>query len=92
MNTKTSKAYNLQANKNNQMQKRTTKFELLASTTLKDAQPSCSLSPSAFHPWHFRVCTFHPSTKRNLTLFQRYNHLRATFDEKDANQSSKSLF
>jgi hypothetical protein len=32
MNNKTSKAYNLQANKNNQMQKRTTKFELLAST------------------------------------------------------------
>jgi hypothetical protein len=32
------------------MQKRTSKFELLASTTVKDAQPSCSLSPSVCYP------------------------------------------
>jgi hypothetical protein len=50
MNNKTSKIYNLQANKNNQMQKRITKFGISTSTTFNDAQPSCSLSPSAFHP------------------------------------------
>jgi hypothetical protein len=63
MKNKTSKAYNLQANKNNQMQKRTTKIELSMSTTLHDAQESYSLSPFAFHPQHFRVFTFHPSIK-----------------------------
>jgi hypothetical protein len=50
MNNKPSKAYNLQVNKNNQMQKRTKKFGLSMSTTLHDAQPSCSLSSFAFHP------------------------------------------
>jgi hypothetical protein len=50
MNNKTSKTYNLQANKNNQMQKKTTKFGISTSTTLNDAQPSCSLLPSTFHP------------------------------------------
>jgi hypothetical protein len=50
MKNKTSKAYNLQANKNNQMQKRIAEIELSTSTTLRDAQLSCSLSPSAFHP------------------------------------------
>ncbi len=73
MNNKPSKAYNLQLNKNNQMQKITKEFGLSTSTTLHDAQPSCSLSSFAFHPQHFRVFTFHPSTKRQLTLFQHYS-------------------
>jgi hypothetical protein len=72
MKNKTSKAYNQQANKNDQMQKRTREIELLTSTTLHDAQPSRSLSPFAFHPQHFKVFTFHPSIKRNLILFQCY--------------------
>jgi len=50
MNNKPSKAYNLQVNKNNQMQKKTKEFGLSMSTTLHDAQPSCSLSSFAFHP------------------------------------------
>jgi hypothetical protein len=52
MKNKTSKTYNLQANKNNQMQKRKRKkeIEFSMSTTLHDAQLSCSLSPFAFHP------------------------------------------
>jgi len=50
MNNKPSKAYNLQVNKNNQMQERTKEFGLSTFTTLHGAQPSCSLSSSAFHP------------------------------------------
>jgi len=50
MNNKPSKAYSLQVNKNNEMQKRTKEFGLSMSTTLHDAQPSCSLSSLAFHP------------------------------------------
>jgi len=50
MNNKPSRAYNLQVNKNNQMQKRTKGFGLSTFTTLHGAQPSCSLSSSAFHP------------------------------------------
>jgi hypothetical protein len=42
MNNKPPKAYNLQVNKNNQMQKRTKEFGLLTFTTLHGAQPSCS--------------------------------------------------
>jgi hypothetical protein len=47
MNNKTSKIYNLQANKNNQMQKRITKFGISTSTTFNDAQPFvvCHLLP-----------------------------------------------
>ncbi len=73
MNNKPSKAYTLQVNKNNQMQKKTKEFGLSMSTTLHDAQPSCSLSYFAIHQQHFRVFTFHPSTKGHLTLFQHYN-------------------
>jgi len=60
LKNKTSNTSNLQANKNNQKFKKTTKTGLSASTTLHDAQPSCSLAPSASHPLHFRVITLHP--------------------------------
>jgi hypothetical protein len=49
MNNKPSKEYSLQVNKNNQMQKKTKEFGLSMSTTLHDAQPSCSLSYFAIH-------------------------------------------
>jgi hypothetical protein len=62
-NTKT---HNLQADKTNKYRKEQKNFELSASITLNDAQPSCSLSLSIFHPWQFRVSTFYPSQQKDI--------------------------
>jgi hypothetical protein len=71
--SKTSNTNNLQANKNNQKQKRITRTGLLTSTTLHDAQPSHSLAPSASHPSCFRVFIFHPFTSTQKKIYNSKN-------------------
>jgi hypothetical protein len=55
MKNKTQKHTTCEPTKQTNEKQNKKNFELSASITLHDAQPSYSLSLSAFHPWHFRV-------------------------------------